>query len=89
MFVFFRPELVPVEKEKIVKFKFPECDHLSGSILQLDEVDFYYAKDKYIFRGVNISATMDSRICVVGENGIFTNRCTSSFTYSVILFRKW
>jgi dihydroxy-acid dehydratase len=32
--------LVPIEKEKEVKFKFPECDHLSGSILQLDEVDF-------------------------------------------------
>ncbi len=61
--------MVPIEKEKEVKFKFPECDHLSGSILQLDEVDFYYTKDKYIFRGVDIAATMDSRICVVGENG--------------------
>lgn len=63
------PELLPIEKEKEVHFKFPEPDFLNGSILQLDEVDFYYSKDKPIFRNVNISATMESRICIVGENG--------------------
>jgi ATP-binding cassette subfamily F protein 3 len=42
---------------------------MNGTILRLDEVDFYFTKDRYIFRKVDISANMDSRICIVGENG--------------------
>lgn len=42
---------------------------MNGTILRLDEVDFYYSKDRYIFKNVDISATIDSRICIVGENG--------------------
>ena len=49
--------------------KFPDVDHLNGTILRLDEVDFYYTKEKSIFKKVDISASMDSRICIVGENG--------------------
>lgn len=63
------PELKPVEKEKEVVLKFPEVDHLNGSILRLDEVDYYYTKERPIFKKVDISASMDSRICIVGENG--------------------
>lgn len=63
------PELKPVEKEKEVVLKFPDVDHLNGTILRLDEVDFYYTKEKSIFKKVDISASMDSRICIVGENG--------------------
>lgn len=63
------PELKPVEKDKEVHLKFPEVLKLNGTILRLDEVDFCYSKDKYIFKNVDISATMDSRICIVGENG--------------------
>jgi ATP-binding cassette subfamily F protein 3 len=51
------------------KLRFPEVDKLNGTILRLDEVDFYFTKDKYIFKNVDISAAMDSRICIVGENG--------------------
>lgn len=53
----------------MVHFKFPEVDHMNGTILRLDEVDFYFSKDKFIFKKVDISACMDSRICIVGENG--------------------
>lgn len=63
------PELEPVEKEKEVHLKFPEVDRLNGTILRLDEVDFYFVKEKYIFKNVDISATLTSRICIVGENG--------------------
>jgi len=63
------PELVAIEKEKEVHFKFPEPEYLSGNILSLDEVDFYYTKDKFILRNSIIAASMDSRICIVGENG--------------------
>ncbi len=42
---------------------------MNGTILRLDEVDFYFSKDRYIFKKVDMSASMDSRICIVGENG--------------------
>ena len=42
---------------------------MNGSILRLDEVDFYFSKERYIFKKVDMSASMDSRICIVGENG--------------------
>nr|UOU03351.1 ATP-binding cassette subfamily F3 [Brachionus rubens] len=63
------PELKPIEKEKEVHFKFPDVEWMNGTILRLDEVDFYFSQERYIFKNVDISATMDSRICIVGENG--------------------
>ncbi|KAK3860899.1 hypothetical protein Pcinc_033079 [Petrolisthes cinctipes] len=63
------PELKPIEKEIGVTLKFPEVEKLNSPILQLDEVSFYYTKGKTIFSGVDLSAAMDSRICIVGENG--------------------
>lgn len=63
------PELKPVEKESDVVLKFPECDKLSPPILQLDDVVFYYSKEKILFNKVCVNANMDSRICIVGDNG--------------------
>ncbi|XP_013413453.1 ATP-binding cassette sub-family F member 3-like [Lingula anatina] len=63
------PVLKPVEKETDIVFRFPDVESLSPPILQLDEVDFYYTKEKIIFKNVCVSADMESRICVVGENG--------------------
>ncbi|CAB4014100.1 ATP-binding cassette sub-family F member 3 isoform X2, partial [Paramuricea clavata] len=63
------PKLTPVEKETEVVLRFPDCEDLSPPILQLDEVSFHYTKDKVIFEKVCMSATMQSRIAVVGENG--------------------
>jgi len=63
------PELVPVEKETEVVLKWPEPDSISPPVLQLDEVTFYYSKDKPIFLNVDLSANMDSKIGIVGENG--------------------
>ena len=46
--------------------RFPvEFEKLSPPILQLDEVEFYYAKEKPIFKKIDISATMESRTCIV------------------------
>ena len=53
----------------MVHLKFPEVEYMNGTILRLDEVDFYFNKEKYIFKKVDISACMESRICIVGENG--------------------
>ncbi|GFR97205.1 ATP-binding cassette sub-family F member 3 [Elysia marginata] len=63
------PELKPVEKESEVVLKFPECDKLSPPILQLDDLVFYYSKEKILFNKVCVNANMDSRICIVGDNG--------------------
>ncbi|NXA51103.1 ABCF3 protein, partial [Nothocercus julius] len=64
------PELKPVDKESEVIMKFPDgFEKFSPPILQLDEVDFYYDPNHYIFRSLSVSADLESRICVVGENG--------------------
>lgn len=73
MFFFFklyRPELKPIEKEVEVVLRFPETEPLSPPILQLDEVMFRYTDaGVIIFSNVNLSATLESRICIVGDNG--------------------
>ncbi|KAM9224713.1 ATP-binding cassette sub-family F member 3 [Dugong dugon] len=64
------PELKPVDKESEVVLKFPDgFEKFSPPILQLDEVDFYYDPAHVIFSRLSISADLESRICVVGENG--------------------
>uniref|UniRef100_A0A671TG04 ATP-binding cassette sub-family F member 3 n=1 Tax=Sparus aurata TaxID=8175 RepID=A0A671TG04_SPAAU len=64
------PELKPLEKETEVTLRFPDnFEKLSPPILQLDEVEFYYSADQRLFSGLNLSADLDSRICIVGENG--------------------
>ena len=64
------PKLKPVEKEKPVVMKFPTHEtKLQGNVLQIDEGTFSYDGKRNIFENVNISAGLDSRICIVGENG--------------------
>uniref|UniRef100_A0A1A8R911 ATP-binding cassette sub-family F member 3 n=1 Tax=Nothobranchius pienaari TaxID=704102 RepID=A0A1A8R911_9TELE len=64
------PELKPVQKESEVSLRFPDnFEKLSPPILQLDEVEFYYSPDQPLFSGLNLSADLESRICIVGENG--------------------
>ncbi|XP_072247937.1 ATP-binding cassette sub-family F member 3 [Leuresthes tenuis] len=64
------PELKPLEKETEVTLRFPDnFEKLSPPILQLDEVKFYYTPEQPLFLGLNLSADLDSRICIVGENG--------------------
>lgn len=65
----FRPELKPVEKEIEVVLKFPDVEPLNPPVLTLNEIQFNYNKDKVIFTSLNLSANLDSRICIVGENG--------------------
>ncbi|XP_076757714.1 ATP-binding cassette sub-family F member 3 isoform X2 [Xylocopa sonorina] len=66
------PELKPMEKEGEVTLRFPDVEPLSPPILQLNEVSFSYTggtNNSYIFTGVNLTASLQSRICIVGENG--------------------
>lgn len=64
------PEIKPVEKESPVVFRFPEPSALSGTLFQLEDVSFRYTPDgPLILKDVNISASLESRICIVGDNG--------------------
>merc|ERR1711976_923640 len=64
------PVLEPVISEPGVTLKFPEVEKMSGTILTLSEVSYRYNEEsRIIFSNVDLSATMESRICIVGENG--------------------
>lgn len=64
------PELKPVEKEVAVTLRFPDPEPLFPPILQLDEVTFAYTPGgPNVLERVNLSANMQSRICIVGDNG--------------------
>ncbi|XP_078523216.1 ATP-binding cassette sub-family F member 3 [Lissotriton helveticus] len=64
------PELKPIDKESEVLMRFPDgFEKFSPPILQLDEVDFSYGPNQDVFKKLSVSADLDSRICVVGENG--------------------
>ena len=65
------PPLNPVEKESPVILKFADPEPLSGApILQLDEVYFRYSKDQdYILENIDISASLETRLVIVGDNG--------------------
>lgn len=64
------PVIKPIDKESPVVFRFPEPSAIAGTLFQLDDVSFRYRPDSpFILKNVNISASLDSRICIVGDNG--------------------
>ena len=64
-----------VEKETDVVLKFPEVEKLSPPILMLSDVSYSYDNNRTIFSKVDLSATMESRICIVsGSEDIFKSR---------------
>ncbi|PIO62904.1 ABC transporter, ATP-binding protein [Teladorsagia circumcincta] len=63
------PELLQRFKEYQVKFSFPETDKLAPPILGLHDVTFGYG-DNILFKNVDFGVDMDSRIAIVGPNGV-------------------
>lgn len=65
------PDLKPVEIEPIVTLRLPECEGANATMLRFDEVSFAYPTNpnKNIFEKVDLTASLSSRIAVVGENG--------------------
>jgi ATPase subunit of ABC transporter with duplicated ATPase domains len=49
---------------------FPNPEKLSPPLLKMEEGDFHYSEDKPIFKGINFGVDMDSRIAIVGANGV-------------------
>ncbi|XP_031441473.1 ATP-binding cassette sub-family F member 1 isoform X4 [Clupea harengus] len=63
-------DLLRRPKEYTVKFTFPNPPPLSPPILGLHGVDFTYESHKPLFKNVEFGIDMESRICIVGPNGV-------------------
>nr|CAD2175035.1 unnamed protein product [Meloidogyne enterolobii] len=64
------PELLQKIKEYSVKFVFPGTTKLAPPVLGLHDVSFGYGNAKLLFKNVNFGIDMDSRIVIVGPNGV-------------------
>lgn len=63
-------ELLLKPQEYIVKFSFPEPPSLQPPILGLYTVSFNYEGHKPLFKNVDFGIDMESRIAIVGPNGV-------------------
>uniref|UniRef100_A0A0K0DC88 ABC transporter domain-containing protein n=1 Tax=Angiostrongylus cantonensis TaxID=6313 RepID=A0A0K0DC88_ANGCA len=63
------PELLQRIKEYSVNFSFPDTDKLAPPILGLHDVTFGYG-DNILFKNLDFGVDMDSRIAIVGPNGV-------------------
>jgi len=63
-------ELIQRPRDYIVKFRFPEPPPLQPPVLGLHEVTFGYDRTKPLFKRTNFGIDMDSRIAIVGPNGV-------------------
>ncbi|VDM41859.1 unnamed protein product [Toxocara canis] len=63
------PELLQKIKEYNVKFAFPDPPKLPPPVLGLHSVYFGY-KDQVLFKNLDFGVDMDSRIAIVGPNGV-------------------
>lgn len=62
--------LIDVVEEHQTTFSFPEPDRLEGHILSCTNVKFGYHYNKILLDKVTLSVDMDSRIGVLGANGV-------------------
>ena len=63
-------ELVQKPKDYIVKFNFPEPPLLQPPVLGLHNVTFGYDPKKPLFQNCDFGIDMESRIAIVGPNGV-------------------
>ncbi|CAK4881802.1 unnamed protein product [Aphanomyces euteiches] len=63
-------ELLERPREYTVKFSFKEITQLSPPILEVREVSFKYGDGPYLFNNVDFGLDTDSRVCIVGPNGV-------------------
>lgn len=69
----------PLKLSPPILHRFPDnIEKLSPPILQLDEVEFFYSRDQRLFSGLDLSADLDSRICIVGVVSEPSGRSLSS-----------
>jgi len=64
-------QLLEKPRDYIVKFEFPEPEiEVSGNYISVDEVSFKYEGGKTLFKKLSFGIDKDSRICIVGPNGV-------------------
>lgn len=63
-------ELLQRPKDYIVKFSFPDPPPLQPPILGLHNVTFAYPNQKPLFIQVDFGIDLNSRIAIVGPNGV-------------------
>ncbi|EHB16026.1 ATP-binding cassette sub-family F member 1 [Heterocephalus glaber] len=64
------PELLKRPREYTVRFTFPDPPPLSPPLLGLHGVTFGYEGQKPLFKNLDFGIDMESRICIVGPNGV-------------------
>lgn len=69
-----------VVEDKSIKFNFPDCGELPLPILHIDDVSFSYngKPDDFLYRDLDLSVDLDSRIALVGPNGAGMSSFSSS-----------
>eukprot|EP00756_Hemistasia_phaeocysticola_P024825 Hpha_TRINITY_DN15973_c0_g5::TRINITY_DN15973_c0_g5_i1::g.74579::m.74579/K06158/ABCF3; ATP-binding cassette, subfamily F, member 3 len=58
-----------VVQDAAFSFQFPTPEMVPNPYMQIVDVTFGYQKEKILFRDVNFSLDMDSRVALVGDNG--------------------
>ncbi len=61
--------LTEPERPYVVKLEFPEIPQFKNNIISVEEVSFSYG-DKVIFDKINFGLDMDSRVTLIGKNGV-------------------
>eukprot|EP00008_Paramoeba_atlantica_P012631 CAMPEP_0201490926 /NCGR_PEP_ID=MMETSP0151_2-20130828/27965_1 /ASSEMBLY_ACC=CAM_ASM_000257 /TAXON_ID=200890 /ORGANISM="Paramoeba atlantica, Strain 621/1 / CCAP 1560/9" /LENGTH=699 /DNA_ID=CAMNT_0047877067 /DNA_START=30 /DNA_END=2129 /DNA_ORIENTATION=+ len=66
-----RMELIPaICDEPTVTFSFPKPQHISGALIEFQNVNFKYEETlPYTLQELNFTMNMDSRVALVGSNG--------------------
>lgn len=61
-----------VQPDKVFSFRFPDVEKLPPPVLSFDDVSFSYSgkKEDYLYQDLNFGVDMDSRIALVGPNGV-------------------
>jgi hypothetical protein len=61
-----------VEMDRSIKFHFPDCGKLPPPVLAINSVSFSYdgKKENYLYTKLELSVDLDSRIALIGPNGV-------------------
>lgn len=59
-----------VDKDYQFEFGFVNVTEYMGTLIEVCDVEFGYSADKILFRNLNFAVNMETRIALVGANGI-------------------
>lgn len=65
-----RLDLVERPRDYVVNFVFPSPPPLSGPVIEVIDAFFHYPNLPNLFENVNMGVTMETRMCIVGPNGV-------------------